>query len=316
MSGGPTVKIGFSINVESRNGRIVKYHFLENTFDVASAFRTAGSWTIETDGTAKSVPAITVEGFAASEPGAWSNAYLLAGRSDAILFDAVMLRADAEKLADLIARSGKTLKSIFISHAHPDHFMALETLVERFPNARVLATPHVVADVQADGPWMLSLLQQKLGPAGPTRIIVPEAFAGDALELDDIRIEIREFGQGECKHLATLYVPELRAFFVADLLYNQAHLYLQERHLDEWLTRLDEFEAFARDRVSIIYPGHGAPGGLELIDQTRAYLRTFADALKLGDPQAVATTMLTAFPEHHVKQFLTVFSLPAYFPPH
>jgi glyoxylase-like metal-dependent hydrolase (beta-lactamase superfamily II) len=312
---GRFAKIGFSVNVETRDGLIVKYHFLENTFDVASAFRTAGDWTIETDGSSKAVPALTVERFAASEPGAWSNAYVLAGGSDAILFDAVMLRSDAEKLADLIVRSGKTLKTIFISHAHPDHFMALETLVDRFPNARVLATPDVVADVKTDGQWMLPLLQSKLGPAGPTRVVVPEPFTGDTLEIDGIRIEIREFGQGECKHLTTLYVPELRAFFAADLLYNRAHLYLQEKHLEDWLTRLDELEAFARDRVSIIYPGHGSPGGLELIDGTRAYLRTFAEALKLGDAKAVEAELLAAYPDHHVKQFLTVFTLPAYFPP-
>jgi glyoxylase-like metal-dependent hydrolase (beta-lactamase superfamily II) len=193
--------------------------------------------------------------------------------------------------------------------------MALETLVERFPNARVLATPDVVADVQADGPWMLSLLQNKLGPAGPTRIVVPEPFTGDTLEIEGTQIEIREFGQGECKHLTTLYVPQLGAFFAADLLYNHAHLYLQEKHLDDWLTRLDEFEVFARDRVSIIYPGHGAPGGLELIDNTRAYLRSFADALKAGDADVVEAKMLAAYPDHQVKQFLTVFTLPAYFPP-
>lgn len=35
---------------------IIKYPFLENTFDVAAAFRAGGSWQIDTDGTKHNVP--------------------------------------------------------------------------------------------------------------------------------------------------------------------------------------------------------------------------------------------------------------------
>ena len=41
---------------ELRDGLIVKYHFLENTFDVAAAFRCGGSWLIATDGAERHVP--------------------------------------------------------------------------------------------------------------------------------------------------------------------------------------------------------------------------------------------------------------------
>ena len=52
-----TVDISYSVRFELRNGLIVKYHFLENTIDVASAFRKGGNWSLETDGTEHSVPA-------------------------------------------------------------------------------------------------------------------------------------------------------------------------------------------------------------------------------------------------------------------
>jgi ketosteroid isomerase-like protein len=57
LSTGRTSDIGYSIFFELRDGLIVKYHFLENTFDVARTFRTAGSWLIDTDGVRHSVPA-------------------------------------------------------------------------------------------------------------------------------------------------------------------------------------------------------------------------------------------------------------------
>jgi len=257
---------------------------------------------------------LSIRQFTSSEAGAWSNVYLISGEAEAILFDVVMLRSDASKLADMITKSGKTLKAVMVSHAHPDHFMGLDVITERFPEARVLGTPSVVADVKADGPWMYSMLQTKLGPEGPTRLVVPEALEEPTLRIEGSRLEVVEFGECESKHIAALYIPQLKALLSADLIYSNAHLYLQERHLESWLARLEELEDFAKDRVSIIYPGHGAAAGLELIGQTRTYLHDFADAVKCGDAKTAEQQMLSKYPAHHVRQFLSVFSIPAYFP--
>jgi ketosteroid isomerase-like protein len=56
-STGREVRSAFSVLLEQRDGKIARYQFLENTFDVMLAFLTCGSWAIETDGTTKSVPA-------------------------------------------------------------------------------------------------------------------------------------------------------------------------------------------------------------------------------------------------------------------
>jgi ketosteroid isomerase-like protein len=58
LSTGRTADISYSILVEIRDGLIVKYHFLENTFDVAAAFRVGGWWLINTDGATHHVPSI------------------------------------------------------------------------------------------------------------------------------------------------------------------------------------------------------------------------------------------------------------------
>jgi glyoxylase-like metal-dependent hydrolase (beta-lactamase superfamily II) len=257
---------------------------------------------------------LSIQQFTSSEVGAWSNSYLISGKSDAILFDVFMLASDAAQIADGIVNSAKTLKTVLISHAHPDHFMGLEVITERFPKAKVVSTADVVADIRQDGPWMLSLLQGKLGPQGPTRLVVPEVLAEPSLDIEGNRLDVVEFGEGESKHNTTVYVPHLKALLSADLVYHDAHLYLQERHLQSWLARLDELEEFAKPRVSTIYPGHGAAGNLSLISQTRAYLRDFAAAVESGDAKLVEQQMLAKYPQYHVRQFLTMFSIPAYFP--
>ena len=257
---------------------------------------------------------LSIRTFTSTEAGAWSNAYLISDRSDALLFDVFMLRSDATSLADEIERSGRTLKTVMISHAHPDHFMGLDVIVERFPGARIVSTADVVADVQKDGPWMFSLLQGKLGPEGPKQLVIPQALPEPAVYVEENKLEIVEFGAGESRHIAALHLPGQGALLTADLIYHEAHCYLQERHLEGWLARLDELEAFTRGRVSVIYPGHGPAGDVSLIGKTRAYLHDFAGAVKSGSATTVERVMLEKYPTHHAKQFLTVFTIPAYFP--
>ena len=259
-------------------------------------------------------PAVSIQCFTSSEPGAWSNSYLISGESQAILFDVFMLRGDAAHIAEGIAKSKKTLTTVMISHAHPDHFMGLDVITEAFPHARIVTTRNVVADIKSDGPWMFSMLQDKLGPQGPNRLVIPEALAEPALNIEGVQMELVEFGEGESKHTATLHIPALRALLSADLVYNNAHLYLQEKHLDSWLIRLDELEKFAKGKIITIYPGHGSAAGLELISGTRAYLHDFAEAIKGGDAKTAEQRMLAKYPQYHAKQFLAVFSIPAYFP--
>lgn len=56
LSTGRTTDISYSIFFELRDGLITRYHFLENTLDVALAFRAAGSWLLDTDGAKHDVP--------------------------------------------------------------------------------------------------------------------------------------------------------------------------------------------------------------------------------------------------------------------
>jgi glyoxylase-like metal-dependent hydrolase (beta-lactamase superfamily II) len=51
----------------------------------------------------------------------------------------------AEALVDWFTASGKNLTTIYITHGHGDHWFEIGALLERFPNARALATPEVVS---------------------------------------------------------------------------------------------------------------------------------------------------------------------------
>ena len=259
---------------------------------------------------------VAVERFSASEPGAWSNSYLISdGEEEALMYDVFQLRSDARQLADSVEASGKRLGKVWISHAHPDHFLQLDLIVDRFPDVEVLSTGNVIADLKADGPWMFDLLKGRLGPEAAERLVEPAAIDGSSLPLGDSVLDVVEFGAGEAKHHACLHLPDRRALVTSDLIYNGAHLYLQEHNLEGWLARLDELERFAaKAEIQTLYPGHGPAGGLSLIQGTSEYLQAFATALKTGNVDNAREALTSRFPDYRVQQFLTVFSLPAYFP--
>ncbi len=58
---------------------------------------------------------------------------LIYGEFDAVLVDAMGTVAEAEALADWVALHNRNLETIYITHAHFDHFYGLGILLDRFP---------------------------------------------------------------------------------------------------------------------------------------------------------------------------------------
>ena len=73
---------------------------------------------------------------------------LIFGEYDAVLVDAMGTVAEAEALADWIALHNRNLETIYITHAHFDHFYGLSILLDLFPRARAIATPKTVNAMQ------------------------------------------------------------------------------------------------------------------------------------------------------------------------
>jgi glyoxylase-like metal-dependent hydrolase (beta-lactamase superfamily II) len=69
---------------------------------------------------------------------------LIYGMRDAVLVDAFMTVRQANALADWVAARCKNLTTIYITHGHGDHWFGVGTLLERFPNAKAVATLNAV----------------------------------------------------------------------------------------------------------------------------------------------------------------------------
>ena len=239
------------------------------------------------------------------------TAHLILGRREAVLVDATMTRWDATAVGDLVERSGRELRAIFITNSQPDKYLGLAVLSERFPEARVISTPEVVADIAARGPRYLERLLARYGSeviAEP--LVVPEPFEGDALELEGERLLIERYRGGECPNAAALYVPSLRALFPGAIVFEGSHLFLRERDIPGWRAQLAALRA--RDDIERIHPGHGEPSGPEVFEAMERYLDDFERAVALGDFDAAHADLVARYPHYRLERLLREYSLPAY----
>jgi glyoxylase-like metal-dependent hydrolase (beta-lactamase superfamily II) len=114
--------------------------------------------------------------------------------------------------------------------------------------------------------------------------------------------------------MTSIFCPDLNALFTADLVYNDVHAWLGQgvtrENAEAWLSMLAEIKAsYARSGV-MIYPGHGATGGIELIDRTRIYLTDFLAAAGASATNAAMTERLVGlYPGYEQADFLLANSV-------
>src|SRR3954467_14998454 len=80
---------------------------------------------------------LKVEVFTASPDAFLVTSSLITGEKDAVLVDAQFTLSEAHRLAAKVLESRKTLKTIVITHAHPDHWFGVEVLKAQFPEAEL-----------------------------------------------------------------------------------------------------------------------------------------------------------------------------------
>jgi glyoxylase-like metal-dependent hydrolase (beta-lactamase superfamily II) len=154
---------------------------------------------------------------------------LIFGEYDAVLVDAMgtEAEAEAEALAAWVALHNRNLETIYITHAHFDHFYGLSILLNRFPGARAIATPNAVNAMQSSFTPAVERLARQLFPGQvATKLVPPEPYEHDTFTLEGHELRIIEQGRTDSPDSTSLYVPSIGLIVAGDVVYNQCRMYV------------------------------------------------------------------------------------------
>jgi glyoxylase-like metal-dependent hydrolase (beta-lactamase superfamily II) len=205
---------------------------------------------------------------------------LIYGKRDAVLVDAFMTVKQAQALGDWVALKGKNLKTIYITHGHGDHWFAVGTLLDRFPNASAVATPNTVKVMRLNAsPEMLDKAWKPGFPGQiPTNLVIAEELKANVLDLEGHELVAVELGHTDTDHTTCLHVPSIGLVVAGDAAYNDVHLYLAESNpqkRQEWIAALDKIESLNPRAVVASHKRPEKDDNPKIIEETRRYIRDF-----------------------------------------
>jgi len=209
-----------------------------------------------------------------------TSATLIFGQRDAVLVDAFLTVEQAAALVEWVAASGKNLTTIYVTHGHGDHFFGIGALLNRFPNARAVATPGVVKAMhqQASPEYVANFWSVRFPGQIPEPIVIAEELEGKVIDLEGRDLVVIEVGHTDTGHTTCLHVPSVGLVVAGDVAYNDDHLYLVESNAQtrrEWIAALDTIEAL---EPRAVIAGHKKPENDDnprIIEETRQYIRDF-----------------------------------------
>ncbi len=240
----------------------------------------------------------------ASEAGFLVNSHLITGKKDAILVDAQFTKSEALKVVQLVKAKKKNLKTIFITHGHPDHYFGLEVLKKEFPKAQVLARPAVIASMvetfSGKQAYWKSVYKDEIADT----LVKPEAFSGKHLSVDGQNIRLIDLEAGESDAATALFIENSQTLLAGDAVYSQVHLWLAEGRSDGWLKNIQLLKALKPVKV---LAGHGTSGGADLLSKNEAYIQNYEKvATQVKTKEELISQMKALYPKEALPVILEI----------
>jgi len=190
------------------------------------------------------------------------NSTMISGQRDMIVIDPQFSLSEAHRLAAEILESKKNLTTIYVTHAHPDHFFGLAVLKQAFPSARIVALPATANAIKNAWParqkfWFPTYGNNIPGPDP----VLPEELSMPVLKLEGEQFPITGGVQGDGPGNSFVYIPSLKTVVAGDTVFD--HVYFgvpKDKAREDWMKTLDQISAL---NPAMIVPGHQGAGATD-----------------------------------------------------
>lgn len=235
-------------------------------------------------------PKVTV--FRSPEAGIFSNAYLIETSDHVVALDTTLLESTSNALRKELENLHKPLAAVLITHGHPDHYNGVTNLLKG-DSVDVIATRavyDVIREYDSAKEKQWSPVFQAEWPKNrtfPNRLVLH----GESIQVDGVLFSVHDLGPGE-SHADSYWTVEAEGKFMAfigDVVLEGVHAYTSDGHTKRWLENISRLSDELK-HVDIIYPGHGEPGGIELLKWQQSYLELYRSTVaKLAQGNAKLT---------------------------
>jgi glyoxylase-like metal-dependent hydrolase (beta-lactamase superfamily II) len=240
--------------------------------------------------------------FFSDEKGFEVASVIVMGKTDALLIDAQWTLSNAHRVVAEILETGRHLKTIYVTHAHPDHYFGLGPIADAFPEARVTALPSVARTINNQFFGKIEHWEQTIGVTNtPRKEVDIEPLADNYLELEGHRIEILPEIMGDLKYNTVVWIPSIKTLYGSDVLFNQAHPFTCEVTAEERRQWLKDIERLEKMGAEVVIPGHQKPG-MPFDSGSYSFMKDYLTATeeelaKTKDIAGFYYAMVTRFPD-------------------
>lgn len=168
--------------------------------------------------------------------------------------------------------SPKPVKYVFDTHHHGDHLYG--NAVWSQAGAITLAHAGVLDEIRRYEPEEWRLTAKRRPDVADLRLDAPEppqkTFPDAVYAIDDgtRRVEFRHYGWGHTRGDGFVFLPKEKILCTGDAVVNGAYNFTRDASLANWIKVIAETQKLDVERV---LPGHGPPGGKELLEGQKKF---------------------------------------------
>src|SRR5262245_21893127 len=171
------------------------------------------------------------------------NAYLIETSASVVVVDATLAVSDGRNLRSRVDELGKPLAGVIITHAHPDHYGGVASLLGD-ADVPVYALAGVNDVIRRDDAVKEQILRPMFGDEWPAIRRFPSRVVrgGERVPIGGAVFTVTDLGPSESPHdsLWRLESDGASRVFVGDLVYSHMHAFLADGFCDRWLVNLEQ----------------------------------------------------------------------------